>query len=62
MKPFYASKTFWLNMASLPAAALLTPVVGADTALKATVAKATTVTALRGAMMAYLDAVAAQQP
>lgn len=30
-------------------------------ALKATVAKATTVPALRGAMMAYLDAVAAQQ-
>lgn len=31
-------------------------------ALKATVSKATTVTALRGAMMAYLDAAADQQP
>lgn len=31
-------------------------------ALKATVAKAATVPALRGAMMAYLDALAAQQP
>lgn len=31
-------------------------------ALRSTVSKATTVTALRGAMMAYLDAVAADQP
>lgn len=37
MKPFWKSRTFWLNLAAMPAAALLTPVVGADTALKATV-------------------------
>ena len=34
VKPFYRSRTLWFNLSTLPLAAVLTPFVGADVALK----------------------------
>ena len=38
MKKFWRSKTLWLNLATLPTAAFLTEFLGAEVALKVSVA------------------------